>query len=310
MKNTTQHPRYMPGEEWLYIKIYGGPKTAEILLTHIYAYCIRRFVMDRQIDLWFYTRFADPEPHLRLRFHLTSIKHFPAVLSLISEVLKPFLDQLMIWRVQTDTYFRELDRYGENTISLVDTYFFHDSQMVCQWLVLNENDASNLLRWKLSLISVDAILNDFKFQLSEKQDFVEWCFGNLKKEFHLDCDFKKQLDKIFRKRQNEVEELLDHSRHVQADVERSQLYACVDERRERVRPVVRELLAMDRSCSLVVPVNELIADFIHMHCNRLFQSCQRSMEMILYAFLQRYYFSRTGNSKYRCVGSFITQPNS
>lgn len=310
MKNSTLYPRYMPGQEWLYIKIYSGQKTAEILLRQIYSCCIQRFVTERQVDLWFYTRFADPEPHIRLRFHLTCIEYFYPVLSRISELLKPFLQQLMIWKVQTDTYFREIDRYGENSISLVDEYFFHDSQMVCQWLVHSGNDAANQLRWKLSLLSVDAILNDFKLQLPEKQDFVEWCLGNFKKEFHLDCNFKKQLDKIFRKRQNEVEKLLDYSGHFLTDVERKHLYACVDERTVRVRQVVRELMAMDRSCSLEVPVNEIIADLIHMHCNRSFQSCQQWMEMILCAFLQQYYFSRIGRSKYRSVGSIITQPNS
>ena len=61
--------RRPPGSDWLFLSLYG-PRAAE---DELLAGPVREFaaglVDTGQVDGWLFVRYADPEPHLRLRFH-------------------------------------------------------------------------------------------------------------------------------------------------------------------------------------------------------------------------------------------------
>ena len=49
------------------------------------------------------------------------------------------LEQDVIWKIQTETYQREIERYGENTIENSETLFWHDSELILKYLDLKDN---------------------------------------------------------------------------------------------------------------------------------------------------------------------------
>lgn len=56
-----------PGGEWLYAKLYCGPaRQEEILREHLPGLLAAASGL---ADRWFYVRYRDPDPHLRIRFH-------------------------------------------------------------------------------------------------------------------------------------------------------------------------------------------------------------------------------------------------
>jgi thiopeptide-type bacteriocin biosynthesis protein len=52
------------------------------------------------------------------------------VIDTIYPVLNSLLEQNSVWKIQTDTYQREIERYGEKTIEDSETLFWHDSEMI------------------------------------------------------------------------------------------------------------------------------------------------------------------------------------
>jgi hypothetical protein len=60
--------RSWPGSEWLYIKLFTGPATADQVLRRI-ASVLTWALTAGGDDQWFFLRYGDPDWHLRLRIH-------------------------------------------------------------------------------------------------------------------------------------------------------------------------------------------------------------------------------------------------
>ena len=58
-----------PGSDWLYVKLYGPAAGEDALLTGPVRDLAGRCSTTGDADGWFFLRYADPEPHLRLRLH-------------------------------------------------------------------------------------------------------------------------------------------------------------------------------------------------------------------------------------------------
>tara|TARA_R100000789_G_scaffold100433_1_gene110619 strand:- start:1972 stop:2247 length:276 start_codon:yes stop_codon:yes gene_type:complete len=63
------------GSEWLFYKIYVGPKTGDALLTQAVKPLVYKLVSDSLVEKWFFIRYTDPNFHIRLRLRLM---HNPA----------------------------------------------------------------------------------------------------------------------------------------------------------------------------------------------------------------------------------------
>ena len=61
--------KLVPGDGWLYYKIYCHPSRANCILAQTLHPCLRVF-RERGITQWFFVRYRDPAYHLRLRLCL------------------------------------------------------------------------------------------------------------------------------------------------------------------------------------------------------------------------------------------------
>lgn len=119
-----------PGEEWVYLKLYAALSQHEELLAGPLREVVSLLQERELVDRWFFIRYVDPEPHLRLRFHA---KDTTASLSILDLVL-PWGVQLarngQLQRFSLDTYEREVERYGgPPAIDLLEQVFTVDSAM-------------------------------------------------------------------------------------------------------------------------------------------------------------------------------------
>ncbi|RYG00643.1 MAG: hypothetical protein EOO07_35195 [Chitinophagaceae bacterium] len=129
------------GDRWVFLKIYCKTKNQNAILEQV-GKLIGKFTKDKKIQSWFFIRYADPRYHLRLRFLLPESQQT----NLISEVfigLRQLLDNEIISGIELDTYTRELERYGEQSIEKIEDAFFHNSQMVLS-LLKRKSFAGNL----------------------------------------------------------------------------------------------------------------------------------------------------------------------
>ncbi|MEY9969472.1 thiopeptide-type bacteriocin biosynthesis protein [Streptacidiphilus sp. MAP12-16] len=130
-----QEAAYLPGGEWLYAKLYGDSPSQSALIS---GYLPRLLsALPAGVDRWFFLRFRDPDPHLRLRFHGE-----PGVLAgdLVPE-LHRWAQELqgvgLIGRLVLDGYDPELERYGgPEAIQAAERVFHADSLAVVNQLRL------------------------------------------------------------------------------------------------------------------------------------------------------------------------------
>lgn len=275
--------RFSIGSEWLYFKLYGGVKVADkILVAFIKPLCEelqRRHLMDK----WFFIRYSDPDPHLRIRFHLRNVAQLGDVIRLFYEFLQPALEANYLWKIQADTYERELERYGFEMIEPTETLFYHDSEAIVAFLDQTEGDLREEVRWLYGIRAIDALLDSFAFDFEQKFDLLNSLRNSFAQEFHMDLALKQQLDHKYRLHCSTIQGILS-------------------DKHANLSPFFGDILTT-KSANIASIVDEIIhstspsqvahclGSYIHMLLNRLIPAHQRLHELVIYDFLCRHYQS-------------------
>jgi len=140
--------RFPPGSEWLYLKLFTGPATADQLLLRA-APLLSASVDTGSIDSWHFVRYGDPDWHVRLRLHGSPDALLRDLLPQLRDLTEPLLRTGQVWRTQLDTYERELERYGGAlVIGHAERIFHADSQAVIAIMSQLPGDAGADLRWR------------------------------------------------------------------------------------------------------------------------------------------------------------------
>jgi len=154
-----REPRFFPpGSEWLYAKIYCGPATADRVLLEGVAPLVEatRGLWDK----WFFLRFGDPDPHLHLWFHGHPDRMTGDLLPWLFRMLEPLRRAGLWWRLQLDTYERELERYGGPPgLALAEDWFWRDSEQVLDDLAACRGEQGAQLRLKKAVAGAERILD-------------------------------------------------------------------------------------------------------------------------------------------------------
>lgn len=273
---------FPPGSEWLYAKLYTGTATADRVLTEELAPLAADAIANGHAQRWFFIRYSDPNWHLRVRFHGDPF--------LLREHVQPALEAMgrrlfetgAVWKLQFDTYEREVERYGgPEAIELAEELFYRDSESVVALLQSISGDAGSDLRWRLMLAGIDRLLADFDFDLDARIRLAESVRDNFARQFNFD-KLRDQLADRFRRDRPTLQRLLDDDAGIPA----------LEQRSDTIRGIARELLALERRGRLQLSVNAIVSSLIHMFVNRLSRSAGPEHELVLYDYLVQLYRSR------------------
>lgn len=304
---------FMPGSEWLYAKLYTGVGHSDRILTDTVAPLVGQLGQQGAYDGWFFIRYSDPEPHIRLRFRGERQRLAAEVLPALERATAELVDQGAIWRMQLDTYHRELERYGGAAgMALSEQLFAIDSDAVLAMMPYISGDDGADLRWQMAVYGVDRLLDDFGLDMPARFALMRQLRDGFGAEFRADASFYKQIGVPFRERRRalialmtrdfedalaeEVIELDDDEEW--EDPSEQHLLACVRAlraRSQRIRPLAAQL--RERVDERVQPHSGLIASYIHMYLNRLFRWAHRAQELVTYDYLRRVYASLRASRK-------------
>ncbi|MFD8594776.1 lantibiotic dehydratase [Kitasatospora sp. NPDC059646] len=118
---------HLPGEDWLFAKLYADPSTHETLLAEHLPALLGDLGDD--IDRWFFLRYRDPEPHLRLRLHGSPDVLAGRVLPALSRHVRTLIERGALRTMALDVYRPETDRYlGPGAQQAAEELFLTDSQ--------------------------------------------------------------------------------------------------------------------------------------------------------------------------------------
>ena len=282
---------FPPGSEWLYLKLYTGSATADQLLRDVIAPLAAGAQAEGDVDRWFFIRYGDPDWHLRVRFHGDPAALQEKLWPRLREALPPLLPQGLAWRLQSDTYEREVERYGgPEGIALSEDWFHADSELCLDLLARLPGDAGMEGRWRMALRCMDGILEGLGLELPARHSLLAALRHGFGQEFRAQGALEHAMGDRFRKERKELERLLDPT--VQATGALAEALAAAQAHFEAMYPVFEALRTASTEGRLTTPLGELAGSFLHMHANRLLRDAQRRQELVLYDFLERIYASR------------------
>lgn len=273
----TLKEKYLPFDEWIYLKIYTGYRTADRLLSGVLYPLWLAEHEKGNADTWFFIRYSDPDFHLRYRIKLKDPAKGLAFMSKIRQSLNPYTDAGLVWKTEIGTYVPEVERYGKDSMPLVEDIFCADSKAVVGFL--NRSNTSPDERWLFAMASIDHLLNDFRYLPEEKKTLLLGLSRNFGKEFNKNKDLAKQLSARFREKRRMINDHLKSENYL------------LEQRSEKLKKAISEINSRFDEESMEVHKNDLVSSIIHMSMNRIFQTNNRLHEMVLYDFLFRYYKS-------------------
>lgn len=290
---------FSPGGEWLYLKLYAGPANCDRILRDVIAPLARDVQPGAAAHQWFFIRFADPDWHLRVRFRGSPSGLYREFAPRLTSACQRMLEEGLVWRVQVDTYDREVERFGGFECTQVSEQLFcEDSNAVVMMLRVLAGDGGAELRWRAALRGADALLSDGGLSLPEKREFAARRSADLQHALLLAAEgaptpvgrtVRHQLDAKYRKRRRDIETALHP--HPADGVLPPEILAAFRLRSDRVTPIFAELRKQLGSESAPVTLDSLLSSYVHLFLNRLLRAQHRKQELITYDFLWRYYRS-------------------
>ena len=283
---------FIIGSEWLYFKVYTGYKTADTILADTIYPLTQYLTKENLIDRWFFIRYSDPQFHLRIRFHVDKIENIAPIIFHFNNALQNYVTQNLVWKIQTDTYQREMERYGIELIELSEKLFALSSEAICEIISIDAVKQDETLRWLLGLKMIDVLLTDFGHSLQEKIILLNTLQDNFGKEFNISKDARRQFGQKYRTEKSRVEKILDKDR--EQDDEYVHLFKPIFKNSEKSKEIIEEIKSKKPVAERSGETSFLqgnLSSYIHMMLNRLFRTQQRTHELVLYDYLFRYYSS-------------------
>ncbi|MFY7670883.1 lantibiotic dehydratase [Tenacibaculum sp. MEBiC06402] len=280
----TEKRTFIPGDDWIYFKIYTGTKSSNSILLNAMMQLIEKMKAKGLIKKWHFVRFRDPDFHIRLRFLLSDNSFYNQVVKYVNEVLHPYVENHAVWKVELSTYNRELERYGNSLIVPSESMFHRDSELILQMQHLLKG-VSNEFSWIPMLRTIDNVYELFGFTLQEKLNHINNLYEAFLQEFNGDKHLKKQIEAKFRAHKDSISELFQN--------QSTELYNLVINHNQNF---YKDLGA---SKSVLIPeMKANISSYIHMHVNRFSITNPRMHELVLYGVLSKYYKMMLGRMKF------------
>ena len=284
---------FTPGSQWLYLKVYAGTASADRILTDTVGPVVNELRERGVVDHWFFLRYADPEHHLRLRLHGEPAALTDHALPAITDALAPHLGDGTVWKFATDTYHREIERYGGDAgIELAEQIHAADSEAVLRALgVLGADlygEQAADARWRLCLYATDRLLADAGLDLQERRDWAKSGAAGYRPEYPNAPNLDPGIGQRWRRERADITALLDDTKEHPYEAARM----AFRHRSQQLAPLLAELADRSKRGELTQSYSQLLHSFSHLNAVRLLRSAARTHELILLNFLDRHYASQ------------------
>ncbi len=266
---------HAPGGEWLFARIYCGPRLEEELIAGPLRTFAREALRAGDAEDWFFIRYTDPDLHVRLRFRGLRERLTARLLPALCQWGAELIHQERARRFTLDCYEPEQARYGgEAGLSAAESLFGADSRAVSELLGLYQAQALELERPVLAVLSCDRLLEGLGLSPEVRH---AWLAAQLRARRGSAASYRKwgrTLQSLLR-----GPEALGQVRGGDA------VHRILEARRAELAPVGARLAELEASGQLLRPRTELYSSYLHMHCNRLFgvdgAAEQEAMELLL-----------------------------
>ena len=264
-----------PGSPWTYLKIYCTPSAADQLIARRLGPLAIKFAGQTGAK-WFFIRYTQGGHHIRFRIRAGE-NNAGRVIALLEPILRKALKNGLISNYQADTYKREIERYGADMIGFAEDFFQASSEWMVRLAgVRLKNPETDI--WPAALSSVAVLVEQALPVVEQQLEFLARHRDAFLEEFKGGKHLKLELDQVYRENREIYYTSLEHHK----------LYQSLG--MARAWNLFRRQAAVfsEKATGLSAQRRErLLADMVHMHCNRLFTTGQRRQELAIYYFLHK-----------------------
>ncbi|MCF0056079.1 lantibiotic dehydratase [Dyadobacter sp. CY356] len=261
------------GSEWLYFKIYCEEKSSDKLLLVLHP-LIHELLEKNVVTQFFFVRYQDPDYHLRLRFKGDPQNGFyHRVIDVIKETLEEYIQSGLVYKIQLDTYEREIERYGHEQIEVCENLFHLDSMDFLNAIHSVDDIPDEITRFELSIRRINLLLVNAGLEISECVVIMENLKETFFKEFEGNSTLRKQLGMHYRNFKDIIDRVVEPD-----NIEISPAFKI-------------SLSRLSENLSDRNQYFSILSSLIHMSVNRTFNTKQRAYELILYHCLAKHYDS-------------------
>ncbi|RGF95479.1 MAG: lantibiotic dehydratase [Oscillospiraceae bacterium] len=244
----------VPGQDnWIYLKLYYCEERLNDVLGENLMEFLETLKKDDLLDKYFFIRYWDPMPHIRLRIRVKN----QAVLGNVFQLLYYWGSELKttgkISKVQYDTYEREIERYGGfKSMNFAETFFFYDSEYVNNLIKFKQ---SNTLQYDdefIGIVSVFSLMNKFT---NNKEKLEKWLSGIINRK-----DFRKD----YKDKKNSIWKAMTFAEQIEYMEDEWILY--LNKRNQMLQRYIEEM--QSEGNEYLLKNGDLMGSLIHMFCNR------------------------------------------
>lgn len=260
-ENSNVQKLFLPGSEWLYIKIYYNDRRVDELLgENIYS-----FILDLKsknlINKYFYIQYADQEKHIRLRLKIISEDKVHLVLKELKRYQEYLMQESLAKTFMVDSYDREIQRYGGESIEIAESLFEVDSSNILTYLNLIERNEITFDKELFACCSIIAIMEGAGIKYEKQLElFDKLVEKNLYRE-----SFKEMRHNLLK--------FLNSSEDWEVfrkNEELSKIYLMLNNIEQISQKYFNVLEKLNNEKKLKNKRIDILLSLFHMHCNRLF----------------------------------------
>jgi thiopeptide-type bacteriocin biosynthesis protein len=240
--------RRAPGSDWLYLTLTGPAAGHDALITGPVRALADGLVARGEARSWFFLRYNDPEPHLRLRLHGDPATLLARALPVAMATAAELVGAGTLHRAGLEVYDRELERYGgPEALAVAEELFAADSRAVAALLPLARSPGERLC---LAGLGIDDLLDALGLDAAAR---LAW--------YSDAAPPPKETAGAHRQHGPRLRDLLDGPGD-------DSVSAALAERRAVVVPLGARLAALHAAGTCPVSLPTLARSFTHLHGNR------------------------------------------
>lgn len=285
---------FFPADNWVYFKIYFGLKSYIQFIKNVLPFIFEKYSVDNNI---FYLPYNDPEFHLRLRINIESSSKNINVINDVLNDIKEIGADLGVSKVVIDTYKREVERYGNDTISMAERIFSIDSEFLCNNFDFIYNNHRPYLPCMAGTL-INSILEAFEYTFEDKRILIDYIYKQYCNEFNVTEKSQTyfNISDVLQKNKKIILTYFDNfeNGHVTESIK---FLNSLNIFKQNINIEWNQNVEKFKT---IKAKNDFVKSIIHMLCIRVFLQYPRQNELITYSILREYYriiFYKTKNQK-------------
>lgn len=158
---------FYPFDKWIYVIINIRKENQNYFLVNYLYPFLKGEQIKKKMYQYFYLRYVDNKPSIRLRINTDDAY---TVLRDLNDFLKNCIDNQIVITYSYSPYEREIERYGDETISTIENLFYLNSNYTLDVIKEKEMKLVNYTYEEIFIITFIKFLFDIKFK------YIYTCF--------------------------------------------------------------------------------------------------------------------------------------